>query len=417
MAPPDRFTGSFTQQEPIPDAAIEAAIAVLRSGRLHRYNTAPGETAEAVQLETEFARYMGARYCLAVTSGGYALQTALRAFGVRAGEPVLTNAFTLSPVPGAIAGAGANPVLVEVTGDLVIDLDDLAGKARASGARVLMLSHMRGHICDMDALMAVAAGCGFAVIEDCAHTMGASWRGTKSGRHGLAACFSTQTYKHANSGEGGFIVSDDAGLMARATVLSGSYMLYGSHAAGPPPETYETIRLETPNCSGRMDNLRAAILRPQMAVLDEQCGRWNVRYRLLEEALRNVPGLHLPHRPPEESYVGSSIQFRLPEATPAAILDFLSRALERGIALKWFGAPSPVAYTSRHDSWRYIAPQALPQTDRVLSTLIDMRIPLTFSEADCAVIGSIIRDCALAMRAAAAGGTLRAVDPASVGAT
>lgn len=417
MPAPERFTGNFTQQEPIPDAAIEAAVAVLRSGRLHRYNTAPGETAEAVKLESEFARYIGARYCLAVTSGGYALQTALRAFGVAPGESVLTNAFTLSPVPGAIAGAGAKPVLVEVTDELVIDLGDLERKARSSGARVLMLSHMRGHICDMDALMAVAATCGFKVIEDCAHTMGASWRGTKSGRHGLAACYSTQTYKHANSGEGGFIVSDDAELMARATMLSGSYMLFGSHTAGPPPSTYADIRLDTPNCSGRMDNLRAAILRPQLAILDDQCARWNARYRIIEDALRNVPGLRLPLRPPEESYVGSSIQFRLPEATTPVILDFLSRGLERGIALKWFGAPAPVAYTSRHDSWRYIAAQPLPQTDRVLSTLIDMRIPLTFSEADCATIGSIIRDCALETRAAAAEGKLRAVDPASVGAT
>jgi dTDP-4-amino-4,6-dideoxygalactose transaminase len=417
MTAPARFTGNFTQQEPIPEAAIEAAVAVLRSGRLHRYNTAPGETSETVLLETEFARYMGARYCLAVTSGGYALQTAIRAFGIEAGEPVLTNAFTLSPVPGAIAGAGGKPVLVEVTENLVIDIDDLGRKALASKARLLLLSHMRGHLCDMDALMRQAAACGLAVIEDCAHTMGAAWRGTRSGRHGLAACYSTQTYKHANSGEGGFIVSDDATLMARATVLSGSYMLYGSHTAGPPTEAFAEIRLETPNCSGRMDNLRAAILRPQLARLDDQCARWNARYRLIEEALRNVPGLSLPVRPPEETYVGSSIQFRLPEASEPAILDFLSRALERGIALKWFGAPSPVAYTSRHDSWRYIAPQSLPQTDRILSTLIDMRIPLTFTEEDCTTIGGIIRDCALATRGAMAQGQLRAVDPTTVGAT
>lgn len=417
MAAPARFTGSFTQQEPIPEAAIEAAVAVLRSGRLHRYNTAQGETAETVLLEQEFARYMGARYCLAVTSGGYALQTALRAFGIRPGEPVLTNAFTLSPVPGAIAGAGGSPVLVEVTENLVIDIDDLGRKARSSKARALLLSHMRGHLCDMDALMRQAGTCGFAVIEDCAHTMGAAWRGVKSGRHGLAACYSTQTYKHANSGEGGFIVSDDAELMARATVLSGSYMLYGSHAAGPAPDAFRDIRLETPNCSGRMDNLRAAILRPQIAALDDQRARWNARYHIIEDSLRNVPGVSLPVRPPEETYVGSSFQFRLPEASEPAILDFLSRALERGVALKWFGAPAPVAYTSRHDSWRYMVPQSLPETDRILSTLIDMRIPLTFSEEDCRVIGGIIRDCAMEMREAGAKGQLRAVDPATVGAT
>ena len=94
----ERFTGSFTQQEPIPEDGIEAAVAVLRSGRLHRYNTAPGEVAETVLLEEEFAALTGAKYCLAVASGGYALGCALRAVGVEPGQPVLTNAFTLAPV-------------------------------------------------------------------------------------------------------------------------------------------------------------------------------------------------------------------------------------------------------------------------------------------------------------------------------
>ncbi len=166
------FKGNFTQQEPIPEAAIERAVAVMRSGRLHRYNVAEGEISETVLLEQQFSEYMGGGYCLAVTSGGYALTTALRAYGVKPGEPVLTNAFTLSPVPGAIQGAGGRPILVEVTDDLVIDLADLERKIASTKSRVLMLSHMRGHIVDMDALMRIADRHGVAVIEDCAHTMG-----------------------------------------------------------------------------------------------------------------------------------------------------------------------------------------------------------------------------------------------------
>ena len=82
------FTGSFTQQEPIPEEAVEAALAVLRHGRLHRYNVVPGELGETALLEQEFAAQMGAKYCLAVSSGGYALATALRAVGVQPGDPV-----------------------------------------------------------------------------------------------------------------------------------------------------------------------------------------------------------------------------------------------------------------------------------------------------------------------------------------
>ncbi len=396
------FKGSFTQQEAIPAEAIAAAVEVMQSGRLHRYNTAPGETAQTALLEQEFATWLGAPYCLAVTSGGYALTTALRAFGLRPGEPVLTNGFTLAPVPGAIAGAGGRPVLVEVTDDLVIDLNDLEAKIASSGARVLMLSHMRGHIVDMDALMGICNEAGVAVIEDCAHTMGAAWNGVKSGRHGLAACYSTQTYKHMNSGEGGFLVSADADLMARATILSGSYMLYGRHIAAPPEEAFRKVRLETPNCSGRMDNLRAAILRPQLKLLDENCARWNERYEAVALELANVPGIRLPQRPAQEQFVASSIQFNLPGASQAQIAAFLKATATRGVELKWFGADEPIAFTSRHNSWAYAGRQHLPQTDRVLSTLMDMRLPLTFSLQDCKLIGQIIRECAMALNAGAA---------------
>ena len=397
MMTSERFTGSFTQQEPIPEEGIAAALAVLRHGRLHRYNTAPGEVAEAALLEEEFAALTGAKYALAVASGGYALGCALRAVGVRPGEPVLTNAFTLAPVPGAIAAAGGRPVFVEVTDNLVIDLSHLEAQARATGARLLMLSHMRGHICDMEALVALCDRLGVTVIEDCAHTMGAAWKGVASGRHGLVACYSTQTYKHANSGEGGFLISDDAQVMARAIILSGSYMLYSRHRAAPPEEVFAGIRLETPNVSGRMDNLRAAILRPQLRTLPERVARWNALYRGMEAGLQGTPCLRLTMRPAEESYVASSFQFLLPGWSPTRIGAFLARIGARGVELKWFGAPDPVAFTSRYDHWAYAPSEPLPQTDRILAGLIDMRLPLTFSVEDVAQIARIIRAEVLAV--------------------
>jgi dTDP-4-amino-4,6-dideoxygalactose transaminase len=391
------FTGSFTQQEPIPEAGIAAAMEVLRHGRLHRYNTAPGEVAETALLEEEFATLTGAKYCLAVASGGYALGCALRALDLAQGEPVLTNAFTLAPVPGAIAAAGGKPVFVEITEDLVIDFTDLEAKARATGARLFMLSHMRGHLADMEALIALCDRLGVTVIEDCAHTMGATWAGVASGRHGRVACFSMQTYKHINSGEGGFLISDDADLMARAVLLSGSYMLYARHRAAPPEAAFQAVRLTTPNVSGRMDNLRAAILRPQLPLLADRVARWAELYARLQAGLQATPGLTLTHRPEEEVFVGSSFQFRLPDWSPARIMDFLTRTLERGVELKWFGAADPVAFTSRYQHWAYAEAQNLPQTDRILAGLIDMRVPLTFTPEDCDRIARIIRAEALAV--------------------
>lgn len=397
MARP-RFTASFTQQLPIPAAGIAAAVEVMRSGRLHRYNVAPGEESETVALEREYAAWQDAPYCLALASGGQAMQIALRAAGAGVGDPVLTNAFTLAPVPGAIAAVGGTPVLVEITEDLVIDLDDLAAKATLSGARLLLLSNMRGHLCDMDRLMEISEAHGVTVIEDCAHTMGATWNGRRSGNFGLAGCFSTQTYKHLNSGEGGLLTSGDAEFMAKAIMLSGSYMLYDRHGAAPSAEAFAEVRYTTPNMSARMDNLRAALLRPQLAGLAYNISAWNVLHDRLATALSRIPGVVLAHRPRSETYVGSSIQFRVPGLSQAAARAFVAGLAGVGVEVKWFGASEPAGFTSAHQSWQYVPRQRLPRTDAILAGLFDMRLPLTFTEPDCDLIAAHIGDAILALR-------------------
>jgi len=389
------FTGNFTQQEAISDTAIKAAVEVLRSGRIHRYNTKGDELSEVALLEQEYAIWQGSKYCLACASGGYAMSIALKAAGLKAGEPVLTNSFTLAPVPGAIVNAGGKPVFIEVTNNLVIDLDDLESKIMSSEARFFLLSHMRGHIVDMDKLLAIVDANELILIEDCAHTMGAKWNGRKSGNFGLAACFSTQTYKHINSGEGGLITSDDAELMARATILSGSYMLYKKHGTSPDASVFSNIRLATPNYSGRFDNLRAAILRPQLAGLEKNIERWNKRYRVIEKKLSEISNIYVPVRPQQEHYVGSSFQFLINGISAEDALQFIETNRDLGVELKWFGNNEPVAFTSNHKSWLYIEVQPLPATDRVLSGLFDIRIPLTFTQQDCEHIANIICECAL----------------------
>ena len=387
------FDKSFTQQEAIPSSGVEKAVDILKSGRLHRYNTGPGEISDTALLESEYAAYQGVDYCLAVTSGGQAIQIALRAAGIQPGDLILANAYTLAPVPGAIHAVGAVPVFVEIGDDWLTDIDDFRAKAEESSARFMMLSHMRGHIADMEEICKICDEFDIILIEDCAHTMGAEWRGRKSGNFGAVACFSTQTYKHMNSGEGGLLTTDDAEIAARAIMLSGSYMLYERHGTAPPNETFGTIRLETPNCSARLDNLRAAILRAQLPNLDDNIQCWNTRYRTIENGLRNAPGIRIVDRPQHEFYVGSSIQFHVDgfgvDKTPA----FIDACLARGVELKWFGPEDPVAFTSRYDSWRYLdnIPE-LPKTLNTLSTTCDMRVPLTFNESDCNLIAEIIAD-------------------------
>ncbi len=390
----EAFTGDFTLQEPLTEDAINAVTEVMRSGRLHRYNQASDGLSVVSRLEAAYALWQQQNYCLACASGGYAMATALRALGVAPGDPVLTNAFTLAPVPGAIESVNAKPILVEVTEDLVIDLIDLTLKASQHPGSVLLLSHMRGHLADMHNVMQIADAHNLTVVEDCAHTMGARFDGERSGNFGKIACFSTQTYKHLNSGEGGFLTTCDKELAARAVVLSGSYMLYERHGAVPSREVFDSIRLQTPNCSGRMDNVRAAMLLSQMQQLDENLRRWNERHAAMREVISASSRLVLPNPVESSVRIGSSLQFRAPWLDASGCQAFVEHCLVLGVELKWFGNPTPVAFTSQHGSWTYVEPQDLPKTDAVLATLFDVRIPLTFSVEDCRHIGAIIGEVA-----------------------
>lgn len=387
------FNKDFTQQEALPQAAIDKALGVMQTGRLHRYNAVAGEKGYVAELEEAFAAYIGTTYCLACASCGSALYIALKSLGVQEGDTVLCNAYTLAPVPGAIKNAGATIELVEIIDDYTINLEDLDKKAVSSKAKFLLLSHMRGHMANMDKVMDLCRKHNLLLLEDCAHTMGGSWNGKKSGSFGHAACFSTQTYKHMNSGEGGLLVTNDAEVIARAILYSGSYMLYSTHTSRPNMEVFEPVKKHIPNFSSRMDNLRAALLLPQLEQLDVQCQRWNELYNHMETLLKKIPGVSCPPRDAREHYVGSSIQFNLDSATHKEIEKFLAEAASRGVQIKWFGNAEPVGFTSSYESWQYFAGLPhLPHTCKVLATMCDMRLPLTFTKDDCTIIASILAE-------------------------
>ena len=168
-------------------------------------------------------------------------------------------------------------------------------------------------------------------------------------------------------------------------------MLFERHGTVPNTDTFDEIKLDTPNYSGRMDNLRAAILREQLSTLQTNCERWNKLYVSAEAGLRQNNSITLSDRPEKETYVGSSIQFRVDSLDD--VDGFLQRCAKRGVELKWFGGLEPHGFTSRYDSWRYLGESpVLPNTLRVLNRTFDMRLPLTFNEEDMQTITSIIND-------------------------
>ena len=389
MTRPPRLDIDLATPEPVPDEGIEAATALMRSGRLFRYAEAGGQPSEAALWETEFAAFVGRRYAVAVNSCGASLYLALHVLGVRAGDPVLMNSWTLAPVPGAVAHAGARAVLVETTVDLTIDLAHLEHQAVAHPGSVLLLSHMRGHIADMEAVVDICGRHQLRLVEDCAHSVGGAWDGRPTGTFGAIGCFSTQTYKHLNSGEGGLLVTDDDELAARAVLASGSYMLYGQHASRPDLAIVDALAATEPNHSMRLTNVAAAVLRPQLRLLPARVAQWNALYTRLAQGLAALPGLRLPCRPAAEQFVGSSLQFFL-DLSPSHMAAFCAAADELGVHVKWYGAPRPVAFTSAYRSWAHAGRADLPGTDAVLAGLCDIRVPLALPLERCDDVVAIL---------------------------
>ena len=392
-----RLQRDLGEPAPVPEEGIERALQIMRGGRLTRYDEFCGAGSEVAALEQEFAAYMGSRYALAVNSCGSAMFIALLCAGVRPGDRVLVNAFTLAPVPGAVVHAGAEPLYVDCNDRCLVDLDDLERKA-GMGARVLLLSHMRGHIADMEAVMAICRRHGLILIEDCAHTLGAHWDGTPSGRFGHFGCFSLQAYKHINAGEGGLLITDDEDAAAKAVLYGGSYMLYGQNGAAPGADVFRRHDRSVPNLSCRMNEATAALARPQIGLLRERGLAWNRRYRKLAALFSEIDGVAVPERDPREGFIASSIQFSILGLSGERIAQALECCAAHGVDIKWFGNPEPRGFTATFEHWRYIDPPPLEGTSAMLRGLCDMRIPLSLTDADCELIADVLAGAIAAER-------------------
>jgi dTDP-4-amino-4,6-dideoxygalactose transaminase len=289
--------------EPIPTAARAEVERLLASGDLFRY-TAPGDTPVAL-LERDFADFIGSKYALAVASCSAALFLSMKALGLPRGARVLVPAFTFAAVPSSVLHADCTPVLVEVGEDYRIDLDDFA--AKLPGADAVLISHMRGHTSDMDAIMALADAAGLPVIEDAAHSLGTTWHGRNIGTIGRIGCFSFQSYKLLNAGEGGILVTDDADLMARAVIMSGAY----EHNWKKHPvlqDAFARWQNRLPLYNTRLNNLSAAILRPQIAEVPRRVRDGRRNHDQVAARLGTSPWLSVPRKlaPEERAPIRSS---------------------------------------------------------------------------------------------------------------
>ena len=379
--------------EPIPEAARAEIDRLLLSGDLFRY-TAPADAPVAL-LEQEFAQLLGARYALAVSSCSAALFLSLKALDLPRGAKVLIPAFTFAAVPSSVVHAECEPVLVEVGDNYRVDMDDFARKLPE--AQAVMISHMRGHTSDMDAIMQLCDAAGVPVIEDAAHSLGTVWGGRNIGTIGRVGCFSFQSYKLVNAGEGGIMITDDPEVAARAIIMSGAYETNWKKHPGLT-NSCAHWQNKLPLYNLRMQNLSAAVIRPQLPLVAERVTKGRAGHDRVAAVLNLSAHMQVPEALGPEERAPDSIQFNLTgDWTDQEARDFQAAAKARGVSVQVFGLSEGNARAFWN--WQFLGEVPdLPQTRAMLMRACDVRLPTRLTEAELDFIARAIVDAAAEVR-------------------
>ncbi len=403
-----KFTKDFKIPDPIPQAGIEQAVKLMETGRMYRYNfhaefeeeIEPSKlddelATETAKLEYEFSRYIEHKYAIAVNSCGSALFLGLKAAGLEYQDKVFTNAFTFTAVPSSIVHAGGIPIYLECNSQYLIDLEDFKRKIKEHpDAKYFIVSHMRGHVSDMEAIKEICHEQGIYLIEDCAHSLGARWSdGKHVGHTAKIACFSSQSYKMLNSGEGGFIATSDDRVAAYCILAAGCYeKLYKKHLVRPFDDgIFEELKPHVPNFSLRMNNLTAAVLRPQIKILEQKIQRYKQLYRQLKDILDTAERIHIPPSLDKVKRAPDSMQFNLLNLIKPQVDQFVKDTAVRGLKIQIFGRLDNARYFK---NWQYSFTEKpeLKQTEEIISCACDLRLSPSFTTEDINTIGSIIKD-------------------------
>ncbi|MCZ7649213.1 MAG: DegT/DnrJ/EryC1/StrS family aminotransferase [Planctomycetota bacterium] len=265
---------------------VERLVKVARSG-VWGYNGP-----EEAEFRAAFCRYLGVKHGICVTNGTHALQLALEALDVGAYDEVIVPGLTWQATAACALDVNAVPVLADIDPE-TLTLDPKAVLAAITPrTKAIVPVHLYGRVAEMDALLAIGREHGIPVVEDCSHQHGSEWRERKVGSLGALGCFSLQASKVLNSGEGGFISTNDERLYRRLEAL---------RSCGRYGFADDVLPLDRVPQSGnyRISEMQAAILNVQLARLPEQVARREEAGALLDRLLADVPGIAPLRRAPQ----------------------------------------------------------------------------------------------------------------------
>ena len=341
------------------------------------------------RLEEDFATYIGKKYALAVNSCSSAIFLSLLSLGVKPGDKVIIPAFTFAAVPSAVIHAGAVPVLIEVGDNYCVDIDDLRIKLTPD-IKVVLISHMRGHISNMEEIQRICHEKSTPLVEDAAHSLGAYWGDRKSGSFGEVGCFSFQSYKLLNSGEGGILVTDNEELYVRAVIMSGAYEKnWKKHQQDSA--SFSKYEKTLPVYNMRFSNLSALIVRSQISEIENRAEIGAEKVAYLESVLSRCKYISFPKAYPQVKRAPDSIQFTLKYFTDEEAEKLMGLIREKGVSLYVFGLHEGNARVFWN--WEFLSSiPVLPKTRKMLMRVCDARVPLHFTKEKLDVVANVILD-------------------------
>ncbi|UCG56577.1 MAG: DegT/DnrJ/EryC1/StrS family aminotransferase [Phycisphaerales bacterium] len=283
----------------------QALLEVLESGSPFRY-WGPGRPTKVLRFEENFARYMGTRFGVGVTSGTAALDCAVAGLGVGPGDEVIVPAYTWWSDYTCVVHAGALPVFADIDRTLNIDPEDFARKMTPR-TKVVIAVHLLGGPCDMDPIMETARKRGVAVLEDCAQCVGGSYRGKKLGSIGDVGIYSFQINKMITSGEGGAVVTNDPTIYERAARFHDMGTIRRVFTDRTGSSRVQTFAGE----NFRMSEFTGAVLGAQLSKLDSMCAQLRHNAEAIYEGIENLAGIRLRHRPDPEGDIGYGVYFEM----------------------------------------------------------------------------------------------------------
>jgi len=277
-----------------PDDEISAVTDVLRSGKINYWT---GDICRA--FERDYAEYVGAKYAVAVANGTVALELALFALGIGAGDEVITTSRTYIASASCAVMRGALPVIVDVDRVSQNIAPDAIRAAITPRTKAIVVVHLAGWPCDMDSIMAIAAEYDLKVIEDCAQAHGAAYKGRQVGSIGHAGAFSfCQDKIISTGGEGGMMTTNDQGVWERAWAYKDIGRSYDAVYRREHPPGFKWLT-ESFGTNWRLTEVQAAIGRLQLQKLDGWIEARRAYAELLTQAFLSIPAVRVTLPPPE----------------------------------------------------------------------------------------------------------------------